>query len=111
MRMRHQEGGRTCTADRMRGASCARRGSERCVLRGEPVGRDRSPAQPVRVRGAEEKERLPPCFALTDGLPVIGLGFLFSIHGGGWSAPGANPSILQPRQKAGSTTEPKGSEI
>lgn len=37
----------------------------------------------MRVRGAEEKERLPPCFALINRLPVIGLGSLFSIHGGG----------------------------
>lgn len=67
----------------------------------DETGAQPSPAQPMRVRGAEEKERLPPCFALVNRLPVIGLGSLFSIHGGGGGQhPGAHPFIPWPTQKA-----------
>lgn len=118
-RMRHREGGHTCTAERMRGAYYAYWGSGRRVMRGggnpwDETGAQPSPAQPMRVRGAEEKERLPPCFALVNRLPVIGLGSLFSIHGGGGgrvSTQGPVPPSRGRHRKQQESTEPKGCEI
>lgn len=103
----------------MRGAYYAYWGSGRRVMRGggnpwDETGAQPSPAQPMRVRGAEEKERLPPCFALVNRLPVIGLGSLFSIHGGGGgrvSTQGPVPPSRGRHRKQQESTEPKGCEI